>query len=465
MPDADADASVRPVMQAARATAVDLYWIPLGAGGHCVRLSGRAFEAIAAARRHRHRCDLYHAALVVALGGDRYAIELAPSPDADGASRGVLGTGAVGSRLLGWSRLFRYEVRCWRGGSIPDLAAAIGGPQRLTADPRIAARLLDLVTAVPRPVWGRDELDAGEMWNSNSMIAWLIATAGLSTAELQPPARGRAPGWDGGLEAARRGRGHENGRTRSSLTPPEWKPAAGVWRRADGDGSAAEKTHGMSSSTPFKELPSMSRSLRLAGITAGLVLIAFGVGAIVIGLAGRSEVSATIKQEQIVGSPDMTPALTAVAVKEAGLKGVDVPTCDVAGKAISSGSDAKCFASYMRIHALEATGGKTYAQMAQYASADGKGTSDKAQALKDPKTGGPQSNPARQIWISETALGTALNTSYFAASVGMFAVVMGTALLLTGVGFIVLASGLLGPAGLRRRRTSGSAPFRPAPVA
>jgi hypothetical protein len=194
----------------------------------------------------------------------------------------------------------------------------------------------------------------------------------------------------------------------------------------------------------------MSRPFRLGGIIAGLVLVSFGVGAILIGFAGRGEVNDNIKQEQIVGSPDMSPALIAVAAKDAGLD-VALPTCDVAGKAITNGGDAKCFAEYMRIHTLEATGGKTYAQMPQYATADGKGTSDKAAALIDPKTKGPQSNPARQIWISETALTTALKTSYFAASVGLFSIVMGTALLLTGGGFIVLSTGLLGSAGLRRR--------------
>jgi hypothetical protein len=187
-----------------RTPAVDLYWIPLGAGGHSVRFNGRIFEAIEAARQHRQRCDLYHAALVVDLDGDRYAIELAPSPDADEASRDVVATGVVGSRHLGWLRLFRYEVRRGRGGSIPDLGEAIGGPRRLTSDPRLARCLLDLVTTVPRPVWGRDELKAGEMWNSNSMIAWLIATAGLSTDPLRPPPRGRAPGWYAGLAVARR---------------------------------------------------------------------------------------------------------------------------------------------------------------------------------------------------------------------------------------------------------------------
>jgi hypothetical protein len=110
----------------------------------------------------------------------------------------------VGSRHAGWLRLFRYEVRCWRGGSVPDLGEAVGGPIRLTDDPRIARRLLDLVPVVPRPVWGRDELNAGEMWNSNSVTAWLIAVAGVSTDGLRPPPRGRAPGWHAGLVVAGR---------------------------------------------------------------------------------------------------------------------------------------------------------------------------------------------------------------------------------------------------------------------
>jgi hypothetical protein len=200
----------------------------------------------------------------------------------------------------------------------------------------------------------------------------------------------------------------------------------------------------------------MSHPFRLGGIVAGLVLIAFGVGAVVIGLAGRHEVSTDVKREQIVGTPDMKPSVMAQKVKEAGLKDVAVPSCDVAGKAIANGSDAKCFASYMRIHALEATGGKTYAQMPQYATADGKGTDIPAQAIKDPRTGQPQSNQARQVWINETALTTALNTSFFASSVGLFAIVMGAALLLSGIGFLVLAGGLLGR-GLPERRRAGAA--------
>jgi hypothetical protein len=212
---------LRDAMQTSGTAAVDLYWIPLGAGGHSVRFNGRVFEAIEAARQHRPRCDLYHAALVVEVDGDRYTIEIAPSPDADEASRGVVAAGAVGSRYVGWWRLFRYEVRCWRGGSIPDLDWAVGGPHRLSSDQRVARRLLNLLATVPTPVWGRDELKAGEMWNSNSMIAWLIASAGLPTQLVRPPARGRAPGWDAGLEVARRSGPFERGEAEA------WRAAGG----------------------------------------------------------------------------------------------------------------------------------------------------------------------------------------------------------------------------------------------
>src|SRR4051812_31973012 len=158
MPTCAPPASLRDRMQMSNTSAVELYWIPLGAGGHSVRFNGQVFEAIAAASQHRRRCDLYHAALVVELDGDRYTIELAPSPNADEASRGVVATGAVGSRYLGRLRLFRYEVRCWRGGSIPDLGDAVDGPRRLSSDPQVARRLLSLAATVPTPVWGRDEL-------------------------------------------------------------------------------------------------------------------------------------------------------------------------------------------------------------------------------------------------------------------------------------------------------------------
>jgi hypothetical protein len=184
--------------------AVDLYWIPLGAGGHWVRLTGRAFEALAAALRHRARVDLYHAALIVQVDSQRYTIELAPSPNANEGSRGVVATGPVGSRLIGCLRLFRYEVRRWPDGSIPDLHHAVGEPQRLTTDPHTARQLLDAIPNVPTPLWGRDELKVGEMWNSNSVISWALATTGLATDQLLPPPHGRAPGWNAGLDVARR---------------------------------------------------------------------------------------------------------------------------------------------------------------------------------------------------------------------------------------------------------------------
>ena len=187
------------------AATVSLYWIPRGAGGHSVRFNGRVFEALRAALERRARRDLYHAALVVELDGARYTIELAPSPDADLAARGVVGTGPVGSRRLGRLRLFRYELRCWRGGSIPDLAEAVGGPCVVSRDARFARRVLDLAPATPTPVWGRDELRTGEMWNSNSVVSWLLAAAGLPTEALRPPPNGRAPGWDAGLAVAARG--------------------------------------------------------------------------------------------------------------------------------------------------------------------------------------------------------------------------------------------------------------------
>jgi hypothetical protein len=183
---------------------VDLYWIPLGAGGHSVRLNGRLFEALAAAWQRRPRRDLYHAALVVSLDGERYAVELAPAFGRRGVDRGVVRTGAVGSRFLGWSTLFRYELRCWRDGTIPDLGYAVGGPQTLSTDPLEARRLLDSVGLVPTVVWGRDELKAGEMWNSNSVVAWLITHACICTDALRPPVGGRAPGWAAGVTVARR---------------------------------------------------------------------------------------------------------------------------------------------------------------------------------------------------------------------------------------------------------------------
>jgi len=183
---------------------VDLYWLPLGAGGHSVRLNGRIFEAVAARLERRSPCDLYHSALVVRVPGGCFVIEQAPIRRSDGPERGVVSEGAVGSRWAKRFRIFRYELRCWRGGVIPDVAEGVESPQRLTNDARLAQRILDLVPSVPTPVWGRDELRAGEMWNSNSVISWLIARGGLSAESMRPPAGGRAPGWRAGVVVARR---------------------------------------------------------------------------------------------------------------------------------------------------------------------------------------------------------------------------------------------------------------------
>jgi hypothetical protein len=183
---------------------VDLYWLPLGAGGHFVRLNGRIYERVAAWLGHRPACDLYHSVLEVRVPEGRYVIESAPIRASDGPDRGVVGEGPVGSRWAGRLRIFRYELRCWRGGAIPDVADAIDSPRRLTADPERARTLLELAPQLPTPVWGRDELHAGDMWNSNSIIAWLIARSGLDAAPIQPPAGGRAPGWNAGLVLAHR---------------------------------------------------------------------------------------------------------------------------------------------------------------------------------------------------------------------------------------------------------------------
>jgi len=132
-----------------------------------------------------------------------HPIEMTPIRDGEGRQRGVVATGAVGSRWAGWPRVFRYEVRCWCGGSIPDVGEAVESPRLLTADLESAQRVLDAVPQVPTLVWGRDEWGAGEMWNSNSLIAWLIARCGLPTESIHPPAGGRAPGWHAGLVVAR----------------------------------------------------------------------------------------------------------------------------------------------------------------------------------------------------------------------------------------------------------------------
>jgi len=183
---------------------IDLFWLPLGAGGHFVRFNGLVYEAIRARREHRRPLDLYHTALEVRVPEGRFVIENSwPIPDANGTARGVEVEGPVWSRRLGRFRVFRYEIRRWREGVILDIDEAVSSPQRLSDDPGSAYRLLGLVESVPPFVWGREQFDMDDMWNSNSVISWLLARSGLRPEEIHPPAGGRAPGWGAGYRLAR----------------------------------------------------------------------------------------------------------------------------------------------------------------------------------------------------------------------------------------------------------------------
>jgi len=182
--------------------AVDLYWLPLGAGGHFVRVNGRLYEGLAARLQRRPPRDLYHSALQVELREATFVIEQAPVHDWSGKQRRVVAEGPVGARWAGRFRIFRYEIRLWPGGHIPDVAEAVDSPRRLSEDEERARRILDVIPQVPTPVWGRDELGAGEMWNSNSVIAWTLARSGIDAESTQPPTGGRAPGWHAGIVVA-----------------------------------------------------------------------------------------------------------------------------------------------------------------------------------------------------------------------------------------------------------------------
>jgi hypothetical protein len=162
------------------------------------------YEAVAARLAGRDRLALYHSALEVHVAEDRYVIEMGPVWNAPDPPRGVVGVGPVGLQCLGASRLFRYEVRCWRDGRIPDLDHAVDSPQPLSRDTRVARRVLDLLPEFPRRTWGADEQHTGDMWNSNSLVSWLLARSGHDLATVTPPAGGRAPGWAAGMVVAAR---------------------------------------------------------------------------------------------------------------------------------------------------------------------------------------------------------------------------------------------------------------------
>jgi len=166
-----------------------------------VKHTSRWWELMEAARQHRQPAPLFHAALELVDQGAGFVIEMAPAWGVPAAERGVVATGPVGSARLGRSRLFRYEVRCWPDGTIPDRQWSVGAPILLTEDQRIVHDILERVRQVPIRTWGRSVPPTGDMWNSNSLIAWLLAGVGIST-ELRPPDGGRAPGWDAGLALA-----------------------------------------------------------------------------------------------------------------------------------------------------------------------------------------------------------------------------------------------------------------------
>lgn len=187
--------------------------------------------------------------------------------------------------------------------------------------------------------------------------------------------------------------------------------------------------------------------LRFGGLAAGVILILFGIGALYLGIDARQTVRDELTREKIVGSPDMSPDEIEQAVQEAGLEEVELPSCDVAEEEITTGSEARCFAQYMRIHALESSGGLTYAEMGRFVSAedanDPAGTSDEEAAAKD-EEGEPIANARRNTWVTETALATALNVSYMAEQISLFSIVVGIALILAGIGFVILALAVFG---------------------
>lgn len=185
------------------AAGVTVLWLPLGAGGHVVAWNGRLYEALCARRERREPRALVHAALLVAVADRTWSVELAPAAGPGSRGPGVVATGPVGSRLLGVGRWFRYEVRRNPDGTVPDAAYALAR-QPVAVTPCVAHAVLRGVHDVPLLVWGRDEAGTGEMWNSNSVVAWLLDRAGLDVASFPLPPGTRAPGWGAGLALSRR---------------------------------------------------------------------------------------------------------------------------------------------------------------------------------------------------------------------------------------------------------------------
>jgi hypothetical protein len=196
----------------------------------------------------------------------------------------------------------------------------------------------------------------------------------------------------------------------------------------------------------------MKRILEIGGVAAGVVLIAFGAAALVLAYNGKNTITNELKMQQITGTPDMTPKAITAEAKSAGLdmNTTPIPTCSVAGVEVTNGDQARCFGQYMRIHTLEATHGYVYSQMGIYLALPsapkselmpGGGTDNTMYAQTDPKTGAPVQNSARDIWVTYTSLTGALNASYMAEQMANFGIVVGIALLLSGLGFVILSLG------------------------
>lgn len=181
----------------------ELWWIPVGAGGHVTRHTSRWWELFQAHRDHRSPQPLFHTALEIFVDETRYLIEMTPAWGQPAGPRGVIITGPVGLRSLGKWRIFRYEVRCWPHGVLPDKTYAVESPVPLQLTRDQALGLLRRISSLPCHVWGKDSFGIGDMWNSNSLISWLLETTGIDASQIRPPVGGRAPGWAAGVFAAR----------------------------------------------------------------------------------------------------------------------------------------------------------------------------------------------------------------------------------------------------------------------
>ncbi|WP_217922154.1 hypothetical protein [Miltoncostaea oceani] len=200
----------------------------------------------------------------------------------------------------------------------------------------------------------------------------------------------------------------------------------------------------------------MRKAFWIGGLVAGALLIVLGAIWIWQGASARSEVHDTISREQIVGTPDMSPATF-----EGDIEGVDIPTCDVADEEITTGAEARCFADWMRVHALEGTGGKTFAEMGRFLDAEGNDVFNESEAATDPKTGQPVTNPARDLWVTQRALATGLELAFVGEQISLFSLATGIVFLVIGIGLIVM----LTVGGVLRTRAAPDAAAPPAPPA